>query len=341
MKKTGKSFLLLICMLLMLSTCQAEAAKTEEKTAYLFAMDTTMTIRLFGGSDELMQALQKRVNDIENQVSVTREGTDIYRLNHENAVEAVGEDSAVILNRALELCSETGGALDISVYPIVREWGFTTGEYHVPKQERIRELLAFVDYEKIERTDGGYRIPEGMAVDLGSVTKGYTGDMLAGMIREAGVQSAILDLGGNIQTVGKKTDGSYWRVAVRSPEDTAGLIGVLQVADEAVITSGGYERFFEDEQGNIWWHIIDPKTGYPARNGVISMTIVGREGIRCDALSTALFVMGPEAAIEFWRAHGDFEMIMITKDGDLFITPSLNERFTPDAAIPYRLNVLN
>ena len=340
-EKTVKKrlLLLLICMLFLLSGYTAEAAKNEEKTTYLFAMDTTMTIRVFGGDDALMQSLQKRVNEIENQVSVTREYSDIYRLNHEGNV-AAGPDTETILNRALDICGETEGALDVSIYPVVREWGFTTGEYRVPSLEKLEELLASVDYKKVESSEDGYHIPDGMAVDLGSVTKGYTGDVLAGMIRSAGVKSAIMDLGGNIHTVGKKQNGAFWRVAVRSPEGT-GLVGVLEVADEAVITSGGYERFFEDEDGNVWWHIIDPKTGYPAKNGVISMTIVGKEGIRCDALSTALFVMGPEKAAEFWRTHGDFEMIMITEEGELFITPSLNKRFTPDALMPYHVTVLS
>ena len=330
---------LVMCIMFLLGSCQAEAAKNEERTTYLFAMDTTMTIRVFGGSDDLLQSLQKRVNGIENQVSVTREGSDIYRLNHEGNTTA-SPDTEIIMNRALDICEETEGALDVSVYPVVREWGFTTGEYHVPSSEKLEELIASVDYKKVESTEEGFCIPDGMAVDLGSVTKGYTGDVLAAMIRADGVKSAILDLGGNIHTVGKKQNGSFWRVAVRSPEGT-GLVGVLEVADEAVITSGGYERFFEDEDGNIWWHIIDPETGYPAKNGVISMTIVGKEGIRCDALSTALFVMGPERAADFWRTHGDFEMIMITESGDLFITPSLNERFTPDATMPYRVKVLS
>lgn len=328
---------LFLCMVFLMSGCQAEAGKAEEKQTFLFAMDTTMTLRVFGGDDALMQSLQKRVNEIENHVSVTREGSDIYQLNHEGNILPAA-DTKTIMNRALELCRETDGALDISIYPVVREWGFTTGEYHVPSQEAIETLLNSVGYEEVESAENGFRIPSGMAVDLGSVTKGYTGDVLAGMIRSAGVKSAILDLGGNIHTVGKKPDGSAWRVAVRSPEGS-GLVGVLEVADEAVITSGGYERFFEDEDGNIWWHIIDPKTGYPARNGVISMTIVGKEGIRCDALSTALFVKGPEGAIEFWRAHRDFEMIMITDDGELYITPSLSKRFTLEAS--YQLKVLD
>ena len=330
--------LFLFCMLFLLSGCRAEAAKTEEKTTFLFAMDTTMTIRLFGGEDELLQSLRKRVNEIENHVSVTREGSDIYRLNHEGEA-IVAADTNYILNRALGLCSETDGALDISIYPVVREWGFTTGEYHVPDQKIIEELLDSVNYRKVQASENEFSIPEGMAVDLGSVTKGYTGDVLAAMIRSAGIKSAILDLGGNIHTVGKKPDGSFWRVAVRSPEGS-GLVGVLEVADEAVITSGGYERFFEDEDGNIWWHIIDPQSGYPAKNGVISMTIVGKEGLRCDALSTALFVKGTEGAKEFWRAHRDFEMVMITEEGELYITPSLSKRFTPDSSIPYQVRVL-
>ncbi len=334
-----KSILALVMSLVFLMVgCRAEAAKSEEKTAYLFAMDTTMTIRIFGGGDDLLQSLQKRVNGIENQVSVTREGSDIYQLNHAGSVTA-SPDTEAIMNKALEICRETEGALDISVYPVVREWGFTTGEHQVPSPERLKELLAFVDYKKIESVADGFSIPAGMAVDLGSVTKGYTGDVLAGMIRSGGIKSAILDLGGNIHTVGKKPNGSFWRVAVRSPEGT-GLVGVVEVADEAVITSGGYERFFEDEEGNIWWHIIDPKTGYPAKNGVISMTIVGKEGIRCDALSTALFVMGPERAVEFWHTHQDFEMIMITEKGELIITPSLYKRFTPDVSMPYNICVL-
>ena len=160
-EKTVKKrlLLLLICMLFLLSGYTAEAAKNEEKTTYLFAMDTTMTIRVFGGDDALMQSLQKRVNEIENQVSVTREYSDIYRLNHEGNV-AAGPDTETILNRALNICEETEGALDVSIYPVVREWGFTTGEYRVPSPEKLEELLASVDYKKVEPSEDGYHIPD-------------------------------------------------------------------------------------------------------------------------------------------------------------------------------------
>jgi thiamine biosynthesis lipoprotein len=334
-----KRFLImLICLVLLLSGCQVKAVRNEEKTASLFAMDTSMTIRLIGGSEELLSSLQKRVSEVENQVSVTRENSDVYTLNHDHIVSA-SEDTYAIISRALDLCRETDGALDISVYPVVREWGFTTGAYQVPNAAAIAELLKNVDYKAVKIDGSVISVPENMSVDLGSVTKGYTGEILAEMIRSAGVKSAILDLGGNVQTVGCRPDGTPWRVAVRSPEGD-GLIGVVEISDEAVVTSGGYERYFEDDKGNIWWHIMDPSTGYPARNGVISMTIIGRDGIRCDGLSTALFVMGSQHAVEFWKNHKDFEMIMITDKGELILTPALEKRFTPDPSIPYEIIVL-
>ena len=326
-----------VCILLLCCTGVASAA-AKEVSRMFFAMDTVMTVKIPGGSEELLSEIVRRVESIEQQVSVTREGSDLYRLNHTGSTEA-SEDTLFIARKALDFCAETDGALDVSVYPVVREWGFTTGVYHVPEQAVLDELLEKVDYHRVELDGQSISIPDGMAIDFGSVTKGYTGDVIAQMIRDAGIRSAMMDLGGNVHTVGKKPDGSFWRIGVRSPEGD-GLVGVLEVADEAVITSGGYERFFEDEEGNIWWHIIDPATGYPARSGLISVTIIGPEGIRCDALSTSLFVMGEERAIEFWREHGDFEMILVTDGGELLLTPGLQDRFTPYSPLPYTVRVI-
>lgn len=178
-----------------------------------------------------------------------------------------------------------------------------------------------------------------MEIDLGAVTKGYTGDRICELLREAGVASAILDLGGNIQTIGSKPDGSSWRVAIQDPERD-GILGVLAVEDRAVVTSGGYERYFVDDGGNLWWHIMDPATGYPAQNGLISVTVTGREGLRCDALSTALFILGPDRAVEFWRDHRDFEMALVTDSGQLLLTPELAERFTPERDLAYSIEVI-
>lgn len=302
-------------------------------------MDTYMSLRAWGATEELLAEAQERVEALEGELSATREGSAVFTLNREGRA-AFSPEGAAVLSRALELCALTEGTLDISVYPVIRAWGFTAEEYRVPEAAELTELLRKVDYRRVSVDgDGNVSVPEGVEIDLGSVTKGYTGDMLCSFLREKGVKSALLDLGGNVQALGAKPDGTPWRVGIRDPEGE-GLLGVLSVEDEAVITSGGYERYFVDEDGNLWWHIIDPADGYPARNGLVSATAVGREGAYCDALSTTLFILGPERAVEFWRQRGDFDMLLVTEDGRLLLTPGLGERFAPAEGQSYTMELI-
>ena len=164
-----------------------------------------------------------------------------------------------------------------------------------------------------------------MEIDLGSVAKGYAGQLVAQMLRDNGVQSALLDLGGNVQTVGSKPDGSPWKIGIKDPQGEEVMM-VLYIKDQAVVTSGGYERYFEQD-GQTYWHIMDPFTGRPADNGLISVTIVGDEGVVCDGLSTALFVMGLEKAADLWAQSGDFEAVFVTASGEVYITEGLRDRF--------------
>ena len=324
----------MILLSLLLGGCAPEAP--EQSTSF-FAMDTSMSVRCYGGDEALLSRIAADASELESRISVTREDSEIFKLNQAGS-GTVSPETAGLLARALTLCEETDGALDITVYPIVRAWGFTTGEYRHPDDETISALLPSVNYDAVKLSGDTVTLPKGAAIDLGSVAKGYLADRVAAYLKENGVASAILDFGGNIQTVGTKPDGSPWHIAVRAPQ--GGELGVAEVTDEAVVTSGGYERFFEDDRGNVWWHIMDPSTGYPARNGVISATVVGQEGVRCDALSTALFVMGTEIAVSFWREKGDFEMILITEEGELLLTPGLADRFTPADSLPYAVKVL-
>ena len=297
----------------------AQAVPAAEST--FFAMDTVMTLRLYEGEDEtLLDQAEDRVKELEALLSVTDPDSEIYALNHTGTAE-LSPETADLLDTALGMCERTGGALDISIYPILRAWGFTTGEYSVPGEEAIAALLPLVDYTKVEHGGRSAALPEGMEIDLGSVAKGYTGDVLAGYLKENGVTSALLDLGGNIQAVGAKPDGSPWRIGIRDPEGD-GNIGVVEVIDQAVITSGGYERYFE-EDGVRYWHILDPKTGAPARSGLVSVTVIGDSGTVCDALSTALFVMGREKAVAFWLNHCfelHIELVLEEEDGSITYT---------------------
>lgn len=308
----------------LLTGCSGAPAQ-EPETATFFAMDTAMDFTVYGDA-ALLDEAETLIGSLEEQVSVTDEHSDIYAIDHTGSGSLSG-NAAELMEQALELCRRTGGALDISVYPIVRAWGFTTGSYQVPDEETIQSLLPLVDYTQIQydAATSVVTLPEGMEIDLGSVAKGYAGQLAAQMLREHGVQSALLNLGGNVQTVGAKPDGSPWQIGIKDPQGEDAMM-VLSVEDQAVVTSGGYERYFEQD-GQTYWHIMDPSTGHPADSGLISVTIVGDEGVVCDGLSTALFVMGLEKAADLWAQSGDFEAVFVTASGEVYITEGLRDHF--------------
>lgn len=308
----------------LLTGCSGTPAQ-EPENATFFAMDTAMDFTVYGDA-ALLDEAETLIGSLEEQVSVTDEHSDIYAIDHTGSSSLSG-NAAELMEQALELCHRTGGALDISVYPIVRAWGFTTGSYQVPDEETIQSLLPLVDYTQIQydAATGVVTLPEGMEIDLGSVAKGYAGQLAAQMLREHGVQSALLNLGGNVQTVGAKPDGSPWQIGIKDPQGEDAMM-VLSVEDQAVVTSGGYERYFEQD-GQTYWHIMDPSTGHPADSGLISVTIVGDEGVVCDGLSTALFVTGLEKAADLWAQSGDFEAVFVTASGEVYITEGLRDRF--------------
>ena len=321
-------------------TAGLDSAPAEQSTSF-FAMDTYMTLRFWGGGDTLSDEAEALVRGMESSLSTTAEGSEIFRLNQCRSAE-LSEEAAYLLSRAMRLCAETDGALDISIYPVVRAWGFANpeGSYRVPEPEELQVLLENVDYSRIELDGNSVMLAPGMQIDLGAVTKGRLGDRLSELLRQNGVKSALLDLGGNIQTVGTKPDGTSWRIGVQDPAG-ASYLGILEVTDCAVVTSGGYERYFIDDDGILRWHILDPADGYPATNGLVSVTIVGAEGLYCDALSTGLFILGPEKAITFWQAHRDFEMVLVTEDNEVLLTPLLAERFTPTEGCGYSIEVIS
>ena len=293
----------------------------------VFAMDTVMQFDAYGGSTDLQEKVKRRVEELEGEFSTTQENSDIFHLNQEKTTE-LSADTRYLMQEALALGAETDGALDISIYPVVQSWGFTTGNYRVPSESERESLLKSVDYRLVGLEADTASIEPGMMVDLGGVGKGFTGDEVVKTMKEDGVTSALFSLGGNIQTIGTKPDGEKWYVGIKDPESD-GYLGGVRVQDEAVITSGGYERYFTDDDGTIYWHIMDPSTGAPAHSGLISVTIIGPCGLRCDGLSTALFVMGREKAAAHWAAHQDYEAVLVDESGTIWLTPGLKDRFIP------------
>lgn len=336
--------------LLLLAGCSGEEPVRRELTA----MDTFMTLTVYGQSPAAAEALLENaageIESLEGLLSVTNPDSEIYRANHSGGgAVSLSDPARELLENALALCEETGGALDVTVYPAVRAWGFTTGDYRVPEEAELSALTDRIDYTQVSLDGGSLTLPDGMELDLGSVAKGWTGDRLMSLFREAGVTSAIVELGGNVQALGAKPDGSPWRVAVQSPE--GGYAGVLEIKDKAVVTSGGYQRYFEQD-GKRYHHIIDPATGYPAESGLTSVTVVADcvsddgMGTLCDAFSTALFIMGEEKALDFWRewqgvSPSLFDLVLITGDGRVVVTQGLAESFTLDEGSGYTLEIVS
>ncbi|MGN1230513.1 MAG: FAD:protein FMN transferase [Anaerotignum sp.] len=314
---------------------QAQAAleNSQQENRYeatSFAMDTVMTFTIIHeDGEELLIDAEQEVRRLENLFSVTAEQSEIAKLNTAAGKEPVqtSNDTQALLQAGKELGKATNGAFDIAISPIVKVWGFTEEEHSVPSQETIDSLLPLTDPEGLILEGGtAYLEKEGMAVDLGGIAKGYASDSVKALLKEKGVESALLSLGGNICTIGSKPDGSPWKTAVQNPLDANDYVGLLEISDTCVITSGGYQRYFE-ENGKRYHHIIDPATGWPAESGLLSVTIVCESGTKADALSTALFVMGLEDALAYWRTQDDFEVIFVTEDGEVVATEGLQDSF--------------
>lgn len=328
----GRLSLLLAALLAAgaLTGCGGEE-KVSSQSSQVFAMDTVMLLTVYGdrAQDGLDQA-EQTIRKLEQLWSATDENSEIWALNHsQGGWVDLSEDTQAILSRGLELCALTGGALDLTAYSAVQAWGFPTGEYRVPDEAELEQLTEMIDYTQVELDGetGQARLPDGMSLDLGAVAKGRLGEVLAQDLKELGVTSALLELGGNVQTVGSKPDGSPWRVGIQDP-DSQGYLAIVEVADQAVVTSGDYQRYFE-ENGRRYCHIMDPATAAPADSGVDSVTIVGSDGTVCDALSTALYVMGEEQGACFWKDHPelDFEAVFVSQDGSIAVTAGLEESF--------------
>ena len=352
----------LTALLLTLPGC---GRQTVQESAQVLTMDTVMTLTVYGTDKSACQAVlqqsQDRLYDLDRRLSATgSDGSDIYALNHAGGRPvALTGDTAQLLGKTLDLCAMTDGALDLTAYSAVEAWGFTGGDYRVPAQSELDALAAKIDYTqvKLDRDSSQASLPDGMALDLGAVAKGWAGDILSQLVRDAdGVDGALLNLGqSTIQTVGAKPDGSPWRIGIQDPQgegtalaelkrdasadsaaqsaaDQPDYLGVLELNDQAMSTSGGYQRCFLQD-GEIYWHILDPKTAAPARSGLASVTVVSDSGLLCDGLSTALFVMGLDRGVQFWqtwRDHKDvsFDCIFITDDGSVYLAPGLADAFT-------------
>ncbi len=315
--------LLAACAFVFLAGCSAGTATSHTN----FAMDTFFTQTYYGDSD-LAGAGDKIVSDIEKKMSKTREGSDIYNLNEAGTYRVDGE-TLYVLETALDIAEGTQGAFDPALGPLIKLWGIGEGEEdEVPPQSEIEALLPLTDYRDVDiQEDGTVTLVPGAGIDLGGIVKGYALDRVAENLREAGVDSALIDLGGSIAVLGEKPDGTRYKIGVRDPMGSASdYIATVELADVFTSTSGVYERYFIQD-GIRYHHILDPATGWPAESGLLACMIVSDQGILSDAYSTALFVMGAEEGLQYAKRCG-IDAVFVTEDKKIMMTDGFAEKYS-------------
>ena len=306
MKRT--LILLLILLLLPVFGCGTQTVSS----AVGFACDTVVTIRAYAPQETVDDAL-RLVSDYERVLSKTVENSDVWKLNHAagQPVE-VNPETAELLRLAVAISADCDGAFDVSIAPLSALWDFTAESPSLPDADALQNAAALVDYRNIVIEGNTVTLRNGASVDLGGVAKGYIADRVAEFLKQSGVRHACINMGGNVLVFGGKPDGTAWQIGVRDPNGTPEQSEeVLSLTDGAVVTSGNYERFFELD-GVRYHHILDPKTGMPVQNGLASVTILTGQSALADALSTACFVLGPEASEPLLLRYGARAIFLFT-----------------------------
>ena len=362
--------LLLLLMPIML-LCQG-CSSNRQSSVNFYAMDTVMQTTCYGrDADAAVEAAQAEIVRLDELLSIGNKSSEVSRIN-QNGGGLLSADVAELTDYALMLNRLTDGAYDMTILPVMELWGFTTGEYAVPGEDELSKVLVLcgsdmVTYEEVSYNTGleengnkeyQLELSNGQGIDFGGLAKGYTSDRLVQIFDGYDLKSAYFSIGGNVYCYHRKTDGSEWNIAIENPlknfacygwdgiggngtekmSQNLDYLGAVRVHDKAVVTSGGYERYFEQD-GKRYHHIINPTTGYPAESGLISVTVVSGDGTLADGLSTACYVLGLDDSMALWQKYGNggtfggeeiapFDFIMMTEDGDVYVTQGIAQSFS-------------
>lgn len=307
------------------STGNVSATDTDALTETAFLFDTVITLTAHC-SEEVMREALERCRFFEERFSRTREGSDIWNINEAGGAPVeVAPETAEAIQAGINYGQASGGLFDITIGAVSELWDFKEGIR--PADAAVVEAVQHIDYNGVHVDGTTVQLADPHAVlDLGGLAKGFIADDLARLFRERGCESALINLGGNVMVVGTKPDGSDWRVGIQDPNapTDAGVIAVRESADASVVTSGLYERCFE-EDGVRYHHILDPRTGYPAETDLISSSVVSASSLEGDTLATWMFLLGHDDALAFLEAYGNVEGLLMDETGAISMTT--NARF--------------
>lgn len=313
-----RRFLLPLSLLMFLfPSCE----KNEARVFTSLDLNTICSITVYEAKDEeFVQGAFDLMKEIAGMIDMYDEDSELSNVNR-NAYQEdvyVSDELFSLLSYAYSVTEYTFGAFNLAIGPLVRLWAIGSEEERVPSSSEIEEVLPLLDWRNISLDEDEKSVrflKEGMAIDLGAVGKGYISDVLASYFEENGVESAIINLGGNVYAVGTHPSGRAWTIGLQNPDtERGGYYTTVECSDSAVVTSGGYERYFIAQDGQVYHHILDYKTGYPASSDIVSSSIITEDATLADMLSTACFALGSDKAADIVR-HYNVKAVFLLKDG--------------------------
>lgn len=317
--------LLMLCFILFLKKpVSFGKGQNEPVTVQGFKLNTSVQISVYDEVDEsVLQEALDLCDQYERIFSRTMEESEIYQLNHgllpqEDGWYVLSDECAALIRQGLYYSELSRGAFDITIEPVSSLWNFTSEEHVVPGIDEIEQALKKVGYDKVELQGNRIRFEEeGMGIELGAIAKGYIADQIKAFLKSKGVEHAIIDLGGNVLCLGERPDGEPFRVGIQKPfAKRSETVATTTVKDRSVVSSGIYERYFEKD-GKLYHHILNPKSGMPYENELLSVSILSDASVDGDALSTTCYALGLEQGMELINQLPDVQAVFITKDGEL------------------------
>ncbi len=332
MKHSGYLFFLTGIVLFLLAGCGDRTPPYVSDTHFALGTVNTVKIQSFHGK-ELIKESFAVLDDVEARMSRNLPDSEVSRINESAGISPVkvSEQTFHVIEKGLEISALGNGYFDITIGPVVSLWGIGTDSARVPSPSEIKAALDLVDYRDVILDKDASTVflrKKGMSIDLGAIAKGWAADRIHALMVSKGVERGILNLGGNVFVIGRKSEESKWRVGIQNPEDTRGrYLGIIKVCDSAVVTSGKYERFFMSG-GHRYHHIFNTFTGYPVENGIISVTIVAKESLVADAYSTLVFSLGLDKGMAIVEETPFLDAVIITASHDVYVSGGLENIFS-------------
>lgn len=336
-KKYIKSFLCL-SLIFMLVGCSQNTKENEQtnqqeplkRTEML--MGTVISVTLFDSTDEtILDKVFDKVSYLEGILSINESGTEVDKINENAGIEPVkvSDDTINVVKAGVYYSELSNGKFDVTIGPLVKLWDIPNATT-IPTQTQIDAVIPLTNYKDVvidETNKTVFLTRPGMMLDLGGIAKGYTADIISKMLTDNGVNSAIIDLGGNIFAHGQKPTGDAWKIGIQNPFSTRGeIVGAISVRNKSIVTSGIYERFIE-VNGVKYHHILNPQTGYPYENDIAGITIISDKSTTGDALSTSVFALGVNEGMKFVEGLDGVDAIFVTKNNGIYLTSGIKDNF--------------